>query len=44
MDLGYGSRKGMDVVGTDRAMLAICWDDWDGGVGEDVARITNRHC
>jgi len=32
-------QEGTDVVGTDRVMLAVCWDDWDGGVGEHVTRL-----
>jgi len=30
------------VVGTDRVMLAVCWDDWDGGAGEHVAQLIDR--
>jgi len=25
-------RKGMDVVGRDCVMFAVCWDAWEGGV------------
>jgi len=32
-------QEGTDVVGTDRVMLAVCWDDWDGGVGEHVTQL-----
>jgi hypothetical protein len=35
-----GNRTG--VLGTKNVMLAVCWDDWNGGAGEHVAQLIDR--
>ncbi|KAJ7100827.1 acyl-CoA N-acyltransferase [Mycena belliarum] len=42
---GGGVREGDPVpggLGRDTVLLSVCWDDWEGGVGESVKAIMER--